>query len=74
MVMVEVKRIGDSDFTTLDASGWPAYNEYHVFTIPTQGVRFDHLREHFVGGGYAETNEPSAPIGTEYRIHVFKNK
>ncbi len=71
-ITVEVKKPGDIAFTTLDATGWPTYNEYHVFTVPTQGVRFDHLRERFIGGGYAQTSDPAAPIGTEFKIHVKK--
>ncbi len=73
-VTVEVLRPGEATYSTLDASGWPTYNEYHVFTIPKQGVRFDHLRERFAGGGYAETNEPAAPTGTQYKIHVVKDE
>lgn len=67
IITVEVKRSDENSYMILkDKTG---YEEYAVFTIPRDGVRFTKRVKYFQGGGYTLSDEPAAPKGTEYRIH-----
>lgn len=47
------------------------YDSYQVFTIPQGGVYFGDLAfTNSTGGITIETGTPSAPTGTQYRIHT----
>lgn len=70
-IAIIIWRPGDVNFTTL--SNKSGYQEYAVFSIPRDGVRFTTRIEYFVGGGYTLGTLPAVPVGTKYRIHSIKN-
>jgi hypothetical protein len=68
-ITVEVMRPNETAWITLERVD-PPYNPYQLFTIPVQGVHFGDRAERDANGSiHLYTGTPSAPIGTQYRIH-----
>lgn len=69
-ITVEVLRPNQTAWITLERPDiYDYYDSYQLFTIPTQGVHFGKWAYHNATGGVTFTSDPSAPTGTQYRIH-----
>lgn len=69
-VTVEVLRPGESTWITLERPDkFDYYDSYQLFQIPQEGVYFGNWAYTNSTGGETFTSVPSAPKGTQYRIH-----
>lgn len=72
-VTVEVLRPGDTAWIKLERPDRYDYlDSYQLFKIPTEGVYFGNWAYRNADGGVTFTSTPSAPTGTQYRIHSVK--
>src|SRR5581483_12238781 len=72
-ITVEVLRTGETNWITLERPDIYDYlDSYQIFTIPHDGVYFGNWAYHNSSGGVTLTSTPSAPTGTQYRIHTVK--
>lgn len=69
-ITVEVLRPGDTTWITLERPDTTDYlDSFQLFTIPQDGVYFGDWAYHNANGAVVFTSVPSAPTGTQYRIH-----
>lgn len=69
-ITVDVLTPGASQWVTLQRPDVFDYlDSYQLFTIPQEGVYFGDLAYKNASGAVVFTNTPSAPTGTQYRIH-----
>lgn len=72
-ITVQVLRPGDTAWITLERPDTTDYHDsFQLFTIPQDGIHFGDWA-YKVGNTVTFTSLPSAPTGTQYRIHSVAN-
>lgn len=73
-ITVQVLRPGETAWITLERPDTTDYlDSFQLFTIPQDGVYFGKWAYKDANGATVFTSQPSAPTGTQYRIHSVAN-